>query len=214
MRRSAVRTFAGSALSIGMLLAIGWSCTFLMTGCIARAESSRTASPPTGTRQAARFSAGTIPSENTTAVSRLTASPAESLFFTRTDVLEAFALIIDRPRAEQYTSMWAVVFHQCMTGDAITALPAVYKVRLKPIASPPCVEADAPQFERFVGDGIGVHLLRFTDVLLTLVAASNPEARARFDRLKVRYAKGSIDDPADWTRIIAYLKGQDSPVIR
>jgi len=49
-------------------------------------------------------------------------------------------------------------------------------------------------------------LVGFTGGELDLLAGSSPEVRQRFDRLGVRFATTTVDTPALWTQMLAYLK--------
>ena len=49
-------------------------------------------------------------------------------------------------------------------------------------------------------------LVGFTDLTVRLLAGSSPEVRQRFDWLGVEFAATTVDTPALWTQMLAYLK--------
>jgi hypothetical protein len=137
----------------------------------------------------------------------------DTYYFTFNDVVRSFALVTTKAKAAKYAAIWWESFPECTNGRLFVALPEGFEMpRLGPSStkSKRCdlVSSDAWDVEG--RRGLGSELLRFGATNLMLLAAANPPVRARFDRLKLRYASKTIDTPKLWLEFLASFRQYDA----
>lgn len=129
----------------------------------------------------------------------------EEFYFTIDELHRAFALIVGDVAAGELTTAWRSGSGAIFDGKVV-ALPASFGFpALNPRRDPG--DIDQTPVDDAVYDSLhGRRLLRLTPGTLTLIAAANPEARARFDRIGLEYGYKTIDDPASWNQLVAFLR--------
>lgn len=130
----------------------------------------------------------------------------DSAYFTLPELESSFALVTDRETAKRMVLTWKRMFGSCVVGNRVVELPDSYELpRLDTHAKNGCgpIE-DISEFQQDLDSPTGRILIRFSDLLVTLVAGSNTDIRKRFDRLGVDYAKGTLSTPEKWN---AWLEG-------
>lgn len=130
----------------------------------------------------------------------------EPFYFTMDELRRSFALIVSDDMARVFASAWMAMCGGQIFEKRVVALPESFgfpslDVRRDPHAlDPSSVGPD-------VYDSLhGRRLLRFTPGTLTLIAGSDPLARARFDRIGLPYAQRTIDDPDEWDQLVTFLR--------
>lgn len=133
---------------------------------------------------------------------------SESEYFTVDDVARGFALVVDSGRAIAFSKIFEKTFADSIAEGRIVAFPDGY--RLPRLGAPPGACEPSRHFagEEDFETVQEQRLIRFTDLLLALVAAANPEVRKRFDRLGLRYGSKTIDDPVAWQRTLSFLRAE------
>ncbi|WP_310568645.1 hypothetical protein [Gemmatimonas sp.] len=137
---------------------------------------------------------------------------SESFFFTIDDVRLSFLAIVGESSAQAYADAWHSRFRDAVVGGNVVALPESFGF---PRLASPSAQRSASNddthfgsvFDETIFEGrYGRRLLRFTPATLTLIAAASPSARARFDRIGLRYAYRTIDDPIEWNQLVTFLR--------
>ncbi len=126
-------------------------------------------------------------------------------YFTLGDLERGFALVVGEARARKIREAWAQVFASCVVGDRVVALPASYGKKVLDERARSCA-TELTTAPAELGSLHGRRLIRFAPGTLTLVAAANPTARRRFDRLEIPYGWATIDDPAQLREMINFLR--------
>jgi len=127
-------------------------------------------------------------------------------YFRLTDVQRAFNMVVlDVGQADALAAAWAMVHAEYMIEDRVVAMPKGFKYpRLEKRRFK---RSDVEPDWELLSSRYGLGLIRFTDGLLLLIAASSPEARKQLDDLGVDYGHKQIDDPVELNKLIQFLRG-------
>ena len=139
---------------------------------------------------------------------------AADAYFTIPELEAAFRLVTDDATAKRLAILWRY-YNGEVVGDRVVAVP--HQQDLPNLAGPDertvrdetgteRVPAELGSHDHELETPIAQALVGFTGAELDLLARSSPEVRQRFDRLGVRFATTTVDTPAVWTQMLAYLK--------
>jgi hypothetical protein len=134
----------------------------------------------------------------------------DSAYFTLAELTAAFRLVTDESSASRMATIWKSTFGNCVVGDRVVQLPPEFGLR--PLGASASADARAcdgtatQDFTDEVNSRLGMTLIRFSDLTLTLLAGSSRDVRARFERLGVPYAYATVDDPELWRSTLEFLR--------
>lgn len=132
-------------------------------------------------------------------------SADEAYYFTLDDLTRGFALVTPHDSARLLAEAWFDGFRTCIKDDRMVALTESFKVPALDDLKDRCTLSDSEKWD-LQNQGIGRVLLRLSPLVLTLIAAENPDVRSRFDRYKVDYGYGTLDDPVEWKQMLESIK--------
>jgi hypothetical protein len=142
-------------------------------------------------------------------------SKTADAYFTIPELEAAFRLVTDEASAKRLAIIWRYYNGEVVVGDRVVAIP--FQNDLPNLAGPDertfrdetgteQVPAELGSHDHELEMPIAQALVGFTGAELDLLARSSPEVRQRFDRLGVRFATTTVDTPALWTQMLAFLK--------
>ena len=143
----------------------------------------------------------------------------DTAYFTIDELEAAFGLVTDAATAKRLAAIWRFQYGDCVVGNRVVAIDGESALpRLgRPSERTYREEVGIDRIPEEIGPhdhdletAIGHVLVRFSGSPLDLLAGSNPDIRARFDRLGVRYARRTVSDPNDWQNLLAYLRRKNT----
>ena len=122
------------------------------------------------------------------------------------DVARGFAAVVGASRAKALALAWSELYADCIVDAKVVALPETFGVPRLDKRTRTCDASIEIKHAEELTTLHGRRLLRFAPGTLCLLAAANPDVRQRFDRFKIQYGHGTIDDPVKWKQLIDFLK--------
>jgi hypothetical protein len=136
----------------------------------------------------------------------------DSSYFSLDELRAAFRLVAPDDRtAARLVDVWHAAFRSYVVDDRIVELPESYerpRFEAQPTSGGAREVGPIHEYHDEMNSGFGPALIRFTDLTLTMLAGSSEEVRARFDRLHVPYAHGTLNDRVGWEQILDALRRQ------
>ena len=134
---------------------------------------------------------------------------SESCYFTLPELQASFRLATDDATAARMTRIWVRAFGDRVVDDRVVELPDDYGLPRLGEPFDPDADTELEPIDQYFDEmngPVGLALIRFSDLTLTLLAGASPGVRARFERMDVPFAHATIDRAAEWWQLLAFLR--------
>jgi hypothetical protein len=142
----------------------------------------------------------------------------DTSYFTIEELETAFGLVTNSATAKRLAAIWRFRFADVVVGNRVIAidgepdlprLASATERTLRDAIGIDTIPDEIGPHDHDLESAIGHVLVRFGPAL-DLLAGSDPAIRARFDRLGVPYARGTVSDPKDWHNLLEYLRRKNT----